>query len=167
MGIIEGSVIAGIETEDKGIMWAVLKNRRVFCRRKICLCSVFPEGRTKITGIKHQNIKKHYFDKIEGSFFFLKTILVATQWWALLYYRKFSPGMRHWPKWAPWASAQQFCNCVLKINAQPFKQFVLPSNRPPMCSKQRAQNLWSIFSKMVFKNILKLRPNTWKARDFT
>lgn len=69
--ITERSVIEGIKKKRKrktGTMLAVFKNLRVFCRKNICLSSIFPEGRAKMTGIKHQNIKKHCFDKIEGRF---------------------------------------------------------------------------------------------------
>ena len=54
------------ETENEGIMLAAFKNLRVFCRRKICLSSVSPEGKMKITEIKHQ---KDYFDVIAERFF--------------------------------------------------------------------------------------------------
>lgn len=54
------------ETEDEGIMLAALKNLRVFCRRKVCVSGVSPEGKTKITEIKHQ---KGCFDTIERRFF--------------------------------------------------------------------------------------------------
>lgn len=54
------------EIGDKEITLAVFKNLRVFCRIKVCLSDVSPEGRTKITGMKHH---RDFFDTREERFF--------------------------------------------------------------------------------------------------